>query len=297
MRIETLKVFCDLVETESFSEAAERSGVTQSAVSQKISSLEKDYGVVLLERGKKHFRLTPEGRVFLEAAQGILKIHRGIGTRFEELQNRVAGALRLATVHSAGLHELPAHFREFRTLFPEVDLDISYRRLNQVYSDVLEGSADLGFVAYPQERKGLVLEVSWRDRLVLICSPEHEFAARRTVRLKDLSGESFVSFEPDLPTRNALVALFKKEGVAVKEAMEFDDVATVKRAVEVERAVSLVPLKSVTQEVEANTLRVVDVESDELWRPLGLMRKRTRAVSPAMREFIGLLREREEIQG
>ena len=122
MQIETLKVFCDLVETESFSEAAQRSGITQSAVSQKISALEKSFGVVLLERGKRHFAPTPEGRVFLEASKEILGIYARIGERFEELQNRVAGKLRLATVYSAGLYELPAYFREFRALFPEVDL-------------------------------------------------------------------------------------------------------------------------------------------------------------------------------
>lgn len=290
MQIETLKVFCDLVETESFSEAAERNGVTQSAVSQKISVLERDFGVVLLERGKRNFSLTPEGKVFLEASREMLEIYRRIGERFQELQDRVAGKLRLATVYSAGLHELPPYLKEFRSAFPEVEVEVSYRRSNQIYADVFEGRADLGFIAYPREKKGLIVEAFWKDKLVLICSPEHKLAQRSKVSLKGLSGANFISFEPDLPTRNAIDAAFKDAGIAVKETMEFDNVETVKRAVEIENAVSLVPLKTVAEEVKANTLRAIEVDSDQMWRPLGIVRKRSRAISPAMREFVALLK-------
>ncbi|MEM7147149.1 MAG: LysR family transcriptional regulator [Verrucomicrobiota bacterium] len=295
VQIETFKLFCDLVETESFSEAAERNGITQSAVSQRMSALEKEFGAVLVERGKRSFGLTPEGRVFLEGSRAILETLEGTRMRLDELRNLVAGELRLTTVYSIGLHELSPHLKRFREEFPQVELEVSYRRATQIYSDVLEGRADMGFVAYPKERKGLVVESYWKDRLVLVCAPGHRFGKRKRLRLGDLAGEEFVSFEPDVPTRNALDAIFEAAGVEVAKVMEFDNVETVKRAVEIEGAASIIPLKAAAAEVEAGRLQAVPIEHGEMWRPLGIIRKRTKAVTPAMREFVEALKGFEEL--
>ena len=91
MQVESLKVYCDLVDTASFSLAAERNGITQSAVSQQIRSLETRYDVVFFERGKKNFAVTPEGQVFEEAAREIVEIFGGIDERLKELQDVVSG--------------------------------------------------------------------------------------------------------------------------------------------------------------------------------------------------------------
>ena len=147
MHIETLKVFCDLVETASFSEAAERNGVTQSAVSQQIKGLEDRFSVVLVERGRRNFSVTPEGEVFLQAAREIVDTYRGIESKLQQMRDVVAGPLRVATVYSIGFHELPPYLEHFRAQFPEVQLTVQYRRSNQVYADVLESKADLGLVA------------------------------------------------------------------------------------------------------------------------------------------------------
>ena len=200
MHVESFKVFCDLVETSSFSAAAERNGVTQSAVSQQIKTLENYYDVLLVERGRRNFSVTPEGDVFLKAARVILDAWNEIGTQLEEMRDVVAGTLNVATVYSIGFHELPPFLDKFRKLFPEVDLHINYRRANQVYADVLEAKADLGLVAYPQQRKGIEVEPVWKDRLVLICPPGHPFAKKKKAPLSAIDGERFISFEPDLPT-------------------------------------------------------------------------------------------------
>jgi DNA-binding transcriptional LysR family regulator len=295
MRIETLKVFCDLVETESFSEAAERSGITQSAVSQRISSLEKEFGAVMVERGKKSFGLTPEGRVFLEGSREMLETLKNTLVRLHDLRNLVAGTLRLSTVYSIGLHELSPHLKRYREEFPQVDLQVSYRKATQIYSDVIEGRADVGFISYPKERKGVVVESYWRDKLVMICAPGHRLGKRKRLKLSELGGENFVAYEPDAPTRQAMDTLFEEEEVKVNEVMEFDNVETVKRAVEVEGMISIIPQKSASGEVKAGQLRTVAIDHEEMWRPLGIIRKRTKAVTPSMREFVELLKGVEEL--
>lgn len=291
MHIETFKVFCDLVETASFSEAARLNGITQSAVSQQIRGLEERYGVVLIERGRKNFAVTPEGEVFLQAAREIVDGYSGIESKLRQMRDVVAGPLTVATVFSIGFHELPPYLETFRAQFPEVQLTVHYRRANQVYADVLESKADLGLVAYPQERKGIEIEPVWKDRLVLIAPPKHPFAKRKKMSLKEIDGQRFISFEPDLPTRKAIDDLMREAGVRVKEVVEFDNIETVKRGVEIENALSIVPGESVNAEVAAGTLCRIDLEGRHLWRPLGVIRRRSKAITSPMREMVKLLKQ------
>lgn len=290
MHIETFQILIDVVETTSFSEAAEKNGVTQSAVSQQIRALEERYGVTLIERGRRNFAVTPEGEVFVEAARTILDSYRGIERQLEAMRNVVAGELTIATVYSIGFHELPPYLERFRDEFPEVDLQVQYRRSNQVYADVLENRADLGLVAYPQEKKGIEIEPAWKDRLVVICAPGHPLAKRESLSLKMIDGERFISFEPDLPTRKAIDSMFHQAGIRVKEVVEFDNIETVKRGVVIENAISIVPSDSVRGEVESGNLVRIPINGKFIWRPLGIVRRRAKAINPAMREMVRILK-------
>jgi DNA-binding transcriptional LysR family regulator len=293
MHVETFQVFCDLVETTSFSEAAERNNISQSAVSQQIRALEERFGVTLVERGRRNFAVTPEGEVFLQAARNILDAYRGIEQELDEMRDIVAGQLTIATVYSIGFHELPPYLEAFREKFPDVDLQVQYRRSNQVYADVSENHADLGLVAYPEERKGVEIEPAWKDRLVVICPPNHPLAKRKSVDLKAIDGQRFISFEPDLPTRKAIDGMFSQAGIQVKEVVEFDNIETVKRGVLIENAISIVPSESVRSEVESKSLVRIPIDGKFIWRPLGIVRRRTKAITPAMREMIQLLKTKK----
>ena len=293
MHIETFQVFCDLVETTSFSEAAARNGISQSAVSQQIRALEERFKVPLLERGRRNFSVTPEGEVFLKAAQRILQAYYSIGQDLGTMRDVVAGPLTIATVYSIGFHELPPYLEAFRERFPEVDLQVHYRRSNQVYADVSENLADLGLVAYPQERKGVEIEPAWKDKLVVICPPNHPLAKRESLDLKAIDGQRFISFEPDLPTRKAIDDMFTQAGIQVKEVVEFDNIETVKRGVIIENAISIVPSESVRSEIKSGTLVQITINGKFVWRPLGIVRRRTKAITPAMREMIQLLKQKE----
>ena len=293
MHIETFQIFCDLVETTSFSEAAARNGISQSAVSQQIRALEERFKVTLLERGRRNFSVTPEGEVFLKAAQRILQAYYSIGQDLGTMRDVVAGPLTIATVYSIGFHELPPYLETFRERFPEVDLQVHYRRSNQVYSDVSENLADLGLVAYPQERKGVEIEPAWKDKLVVICQPNHALAKRESLDLKAIDGQRFISFEPDLPTRKAIDDMFTQAGITVKEVVEFDNIETVKRGVIIENAISIVPSESVRSEVKSGTLVQITINGKFVWRPLGIVRRRNKAITPAMREMIQLLKQKE----
>ena len=109
MQIESLKVFCDLAETESFTKAAQINSVTQSAVSQQISSLERIFKSLLIERSKKQFRLTREGQVLYDYSKQILQNYASLDSKLQELKDIISGTIRLATIYSIGLHDLPPY--------------------------------------------------------------------------------------------------------------------------------------------------------------------------------------------
>ena len=291
MHILNLLVFCDLVETSSFSLAAERNGITQSAVSQQIKSLEERFGVTFFERGKKNFSITPEGQVFFQSAGRMLEVYRSIEAELKAVRNEVGGRLRLSTVYSLGLHELPPIIKNYRQRFPQVEVVPQYRRAAEIYQEVADDRTDLGLVAFPKPRRGLIVEIFAEDKMVLICHGAHAFAARGRVALRELQHQSFISFEPDVPTRRAIDHLLTEHNVEVRQTMEFDNIETVKRAVEVESGIALVPFNSVRDEVRSGQLTAVEIADAELWRPMGLVLRRGRTVTPALREFIALLRE------
>jgi DNA-binding transcriptional LysR family regulator len=290
MQVESLKVFCDLAETESFTKAAQINNVTQSAVSQQISSLERQFKSLLIERSKKKFRLTREGQVLYEYSKQIIQSYDSLHNRLQEIKDIISGTIRLATIYSIGLHDLPPYLKKFLKLFPTVNVHVEYRRANQVYEDVLSNVVDLGLVAYPTKDAKLELVPLRKDVLVLICHPQHHLAKHKSVKLSQLSGEKFVSFEPDIPTRKAIDKILKDHNVTVQTVMEFDNIETVKRAVEIEAGVSIVPQATILQEVNKQTLAELRIEGAELYRPLAALYKKNKVLSPAMKQFLHILK-------
>jgi len=291
MQIESLKVFCDLAETESFTKAAQINGVTQSAVSQQISSLERQFKSLLIERSKKKFRLTREGQVLYDYSKQIIQTYDGLHSKLQEIKDIISGTIRVATIYSIGLHDLPPYIKRFLKDYPTVHVHVEYRRANQVYEDVLSNVVDLGLVAYPSKDAKLETVSLRKDPLVLICHPQHAFAKQKSLKLRMVADQKFVGFEPDIPTRKALDKVLKDHGVEVKNVMEFDNIETVKRAVEIDAGISIVPQGTVSQETAKQTLAAVAIEDVEMYRPLAAIYKKNKVLSPAIRQFINIIKE------
>lgn len=291
MQIESLKMFCDLAETESFTKAAQINEVTQSAVSQQISSLERQFNSLLIERSKKRFRLTREGQVLYDYSKQIIQTYEGLQSKLQEIRDIVSGTIRVTTIYSIGLHDLPPYIKKFLKSYPTVNVHVEYRRANQVYEDVLSNVVDLGLVAYPTKEGKLETVPLRKDPLVLICHPQHPFAKLKSIKLKAVAGQKFIGFEPDIPTRKALDKMLKEYGVEVDHVMEFDNVETVKRAVEINAGVAIVPQATITQEVAKQTLIQVPFEDVDLHRPLAAIYKKNKVLSPAIKQFIAVIKE------
>ncbi|HEX3229868.1 MAG TPA: LysR family transcriptional regulator [Pyrinomonadaceae bacterium] len=290
MQIESLKVFCDLTETESFTKAAQINHVTQSAVSQQISSLERQFKSLLIERSKKKFRLTREGQVLYDYSKQIIQTYDSLFSKLQEIKDIISGTIRVATIYSIGLHDLPPYLKKFLKSYPTVHVHVEYRRSNQVYEDVLGNVVDLGLVAYPIRDAKLEIVPLRKDMMVLICHPEHALGKSKTARLKDIAGQKFIGFEPDIPTRRAIDKILKEGDVTVSHVMEFDNIETVKRAVEINAGIAIVPHGTITQEVAKQTLVEIKIEDQEFFRPLAAIHKKNKVLSPAMKQFLAVLK-------
>jgi DNA-binding transcriptional LysR family regulator len=290
MHLETLKVFCDVVETKSFSAAASQNFVTQSAVSQQIRSLEERYGRRLLERTRGNVQLTPAGDILYQVSKEIVQRYHDMEARLQALTQVVAGTIRVATVHSIGLYELSSQIKRYLKAHPQVHLHLEYSRSSKIYEDALKGNIDLGIVAYPNRRPQITVIPFRNDRLVLVCPPAHPLAKHRQVSIRKLAGEPLVGYERDIPTRKETDRLLRRYGVDVRYVMELDNIETIKRVVEIGTGVAVLPEPAVRPEVKGRSLVAVQLSDEIFLRPLGIIYRHGKHFSPAAEKFIEYLR-------
>ena len=289
MQVETLKVFCDLVESGSFSQAAVRNFITQSAVSQQIRALESRYHTTLLVRQGRSAHATDAGRKLYEGAREILDRFERLDLDLRLMAKEVTGTVRIVTIYSVGLYEMSAAIKTFLKAYPKVNLRVEYSRANRVYEECQRGHADIGIVTYPKPRKGIEILPLPADKLILICPPQHPWAGRQRIEVKRLDGQNFIAFERDIPSRRAIDQILRAHRARVRVVMELDNIETVKHSVEIGAGISIVPLLSVQREVQSGTLAQLHFTRATFWRPLGVIVKRKRALKPAARRLIELL--------
>lgn len=289
MQIDNFKVFADLVETKSFSKAARLNGITQSAVSQQARAMERHFKTLLIDRSQKQFQLTREGQRVYEASKEILHDYEKLLSELQELKKVISGTIRISTIYSIGLHELPPYIKRFLQEYPAVNVRVEYRRSNLVYEDILHNAVDFGLVAFPVRMRQIEIVPFREDQMVLICHPQHPLAAAGEVEVRALAGQKFIGFDPDIPTRKAIDMIFRDFRFEIEPVMEFDNVETVKRAVEIDAGVAIVPSATVQQEVRQGTLAAVQLKGRTFTRPLAIMHRKGRVLTPAMRRFIDTL--------
>ena len=289
MQIENFKIFADLVETKSFSKSAKLNGITQSAVSQQARAMERHFKTLLIDRSQKQFQLTREGQGVYESAKEMLHTYDKLLSELQEMKKVISGTIRISTIYSIGLHELPPYITKFLHDFPSVNVRVEYRRSNLVYEDILHNSVDFGLVAFPVKTRQIEILPFRNDRLVLITHPKHALARKGELELSDLDGQKFIGFDPDIPTRKAVDAIFRENKLEIDPVMEFDNIETVKRAVEIDHGVAIVPFATVLQEIKQGTLATVPLKGEGFTRPLAILHRKGRVLTPAMKKFIDIL--------
>ncbi len=286
-----MEIFCEIATHRSFSKAASARQISQPAVSQALQQLEEHLGVVLIDRSQRPIELTSAGGVYFERCQKWLGEYRAIESDVHQYSDRLTGRLRIASIYSVGLLQMADYVQRFRSDYPEVDLSLEYARTDDVYSRVLRDDVDLGIVSFPKDG-GEIGCVPWQDQeMVLAVANEHPFAHLDSLLLSELSGQDMVSFTHDLVIRRKTEKLLKKSHVSVNIVHQFDNLESVKRAVEINLGVAILPLATLRRELEFNTLRAIPFSDCDFVRPLGIVHRRHKHLSRAAEKFVELLHE------
>ncbi len=292
MHIETLKVFCDLAELLSFSKPAEKHLLSQSAVSQQLAQLELAHKCQLVNRRKRPIELTKEGQLLYQAARDMLDRYEQLKSQLNALKSSTGSRINVAAIYSIGMHTLPSYVKKFMVRYPKVNVHIEYFSSERIYELVLAGDVDIGLVAVPRREKRLDVYDFQKEPLVLVCSPKHPLADESQVDIHRMQFERFIGFEKDVPTRIWIDSILQRYSVVIRPVMEFDNIETVKRAVEINSGVSILPKTAIVQELSAGTIKALTFSNENFVRPTGIIVRKDRILSQAGRYFIELLRKK-----
>jgi len=271
------------------SKGATHCGVSQSAASQHVQELERRLGVTLFDRSKRPLELTPAGRIYNDFCRDVLRREEELALELGSLKEQVEGAVEVASIYSVGLSEMSHLQEEFAARYPTASLHVEYMRPEKVYEAVLNDTADLGLVSYPEASRE-VAAIPWRyEQMQVAVSPSHALAARSEVYPADLNGQTFIGFDEDLSIRREIDRFFRASGVEVHLAMHFDNIQTIKEAVALGSGISILPARTMQAEIAQGRLVAVKLHAPELVRPVGIVHRKRKKFNRATQAFLELL--------
>ncbi|NLX99400.1 MAG: LysR family transcriptional regulator [Rhodopirellula sp.] len=291
MNVETLRIFCDVVQHQSFSRGAAANEVSQSAATQSVHRMEKYFGVQLVDRSKRPFVLTPEGQACFEGFRQVLEVFDSVEARVRSLRSDIAGLLRVAAIYSVGLHDMSRCMQDFMRRYPKAKVQLEYLRPNKVLDAVLNSEVDLGIVSYPLASPELAVIPLRSERMVLVCHPDHHLAERKAVTAEHLQDEDFVTFDRDLSIRKEIDRYLRQRSVSVRVVMEFDNIETIKQAIEIGAGISILPEPTVRRETASGRLAAIRLIAPQLQRPVGIIHRHRKVFTPTATKFVELLAE------
>ena len=292
MEIRQLRAFVAIAEAGTFTAGALRVHVTQAAISMQIRQIENELGAKVFIRAPRHVILTEAGEHLLVRARQILREHDAALDEIAELAGAERGRLRIGSASAMVLTErLPRILKELRKQHPAADISVNSGTSDALVDQIVAGELDTAFVSLPVDVRGIQTERLSEDQLVAIASPRHKFARQRTISAYTLAGEKLILGERGGNTRRLIDQFFAQAGVTLKVAMELSRQAAIRRMVEEDMGVGIVPLQSVREEVEKGKLVRWWIEGAEINWELGLAQINGGYESPILQKFIAITRK------
>jgi DNA-binding transcriptional LysR family regulator len=292
MEIRQLRAFVAIAESGTFTAGAQRVHVTQAAISMQIRQLENEVGARVFVRAPRHVILTEAGEQLLQRARQILREHDAALDEIAELAGAERGRLRIGSASAMILTDhLPRILKELRKQHPAADIAVVSGTSESLVDQILAGELDIAFVSLPVDVRGIQTERLSEDQLVAIASPRHKLAKQRTISAYTLAGEKLILGERGGNTRRLIDQFFAQAGVTLRVAMELSRQAAIRKMVEEDMGVGIVPLQSVREEVEKGKLVRWWIEGAKINWELGLAQLTGGYESPIIQKFTMLTRK------
>ena len=287
MEIRQLRAFTAIAELGTFTAGAQRVHVTQAAISMQIRQLENELGAKLFVRAPRKVMLTEAGEKLLQRAHQILRDHDAAVDEIAELAGTERGRLRIGSASAMVTTDvLPELLKELHQQHGGAEVTISSGTSEALVHQILGGELDLAFVSLPVEARGITTERLSQDQLVAIASPRHRLAKQRTISAYSLAGEKLILGERGGNTRRLIDQFFAQAGVTLQVSMELSRQAAIRRMVEEDMGVGIVPLQTVSEAVEKGRLVRWWIEGAQINWELGVARLTGGYESPIMQTFI-----------
>jgi DNA-binding transcriptional LysR family regulator len=294
MNLDTLSLYCDVIRSGSFSLGAASHRISQSAASQAVRQLEEELGSQLIDRTKRPFMVTPEGKKFFDACVVLLDNFEKAKAEITSQRTLVSGAVRVAVIYSVGLHDMGIYSQQFTQRYPHAKIRLAYLHPHEVVEAVINDEADLGILSFPSPHRSLTI-VPWHSEpMVFVCHRSHPLARRRQVSHRDLEGENFIAFDRSLSIRKAIDKSLRQRGVNINIAMEFDNIETIKHAITLQSGVSILPEPSVLREVESGILSAIPTDMPDLVRSIGIIHRRQKLLTPTAQTLLEFLQNQKQ---
>ncbi len=290
MQIESLKMFCDAVRLRSFTAAAKECKVTQSTISQTIQQIENHLGLKLIDRTKRPWHLTSEGKVYFDGCRQIIERYCELEMQVKSFHDNLSAVVHVACIYSVGFRLMNQYCKQFSEICPLAKVQLEYMHPNRIYDMVRNETVDIGIVSFPQSDRHIEV-ISWQSEpMVLACKPDHPLAKRKEIALDKIADARFVGLERDLIIRREIDRFLRRGNVDVNVVLEFDNIEAIKRAVEAGLGISVLPLPTLENELKTGMLAAVRLVPGDFKRPLGIIHLRGKRFSPNLRRFVDLLK-------
>jgi DNA-binding transcriptional LysR family regulator len=291
MELRQLEYFIAVAEERNFTRAAGRLHIVQSAVSAAIKSLERELGAPLLERTSKYVALTDAGAALLPKARGTLDAVRDARDAVDEVRGGLRGTLRVGTMTSVSLIDIPALAGRYHQRYPGVDLLLTPAPggPHAQAEAVADGAYDMAFVSLPgPPPTGVILRELASDTLALVVPPGHRLAGRDVVPIAELDGEAFVDFPAGYGNRTVTDRAFAAAGLTRRVAVEITNIADSADYVRHGLGIALLPHFIIPDRDDLARLTVTG--ADLTW-PMSLAIPAARAPSAAARALTAMIEE------
>jgi DNA-binding transcriptional LysR family regulator len=289
MDLRQLEMFRAVAEQGTFTKAAGRLKVSQSAVSRQVQLLEHELGGTLLRRSGKGVSLTEAGELLLRMTH---RVERDVEEALAEISQ--THALQRGTLHLGGgmtvcLYILPRLLKKYRRLFPGVDLRVTAGSSEKILERVRAHEIDLGLLTLPIVARDMEVVPVLREELVVVTAPGHPLSRERSIDPKSLSKFPVILYETGSNTRKVLDQYFLEEEISASIAMESENVEIIKAMVAINLGVTIIPYTPVAKDVRAGRLAYSRIRGQRLFRETGWVflktEHRRRALSELLRAF------------
>jgi DNA-binding transcriptional LysR family regulator len=258
MDLMALRIFLAVADERSFSRAAAKVHRTQPAVSQAVKRLESDLGEQLFDRSSKSGTLTDAGRVLQNYGQRLVRLAEEAESAMRELRDLRRGRV-LIGANEAAIHTLLPLIARFRKTVPDIAVDVRRVPARQIAVEVQQGSLDFGALTFRPSEEGLLEVVVGNDELVLLVPPTHPLAGKRQVSMEDVAGEPIVAHNDPSPARERVLRLFEERHITLNMRIALPSLDGIKRAVEMELGVALLPRRCAITEIASGRLVALPV--------------------------------------